>query len=78
MLSYILVTILHVLISLIIGYYGAQRKIGFLLSFLISLLGTPLIAIICVLLSEKRSDNDRFGDGQKQEKHFDIEQYRKS
>jgi hypothetical protein len=77
MLSYILLTIVNIAICLIIGYFGAQRKIGFMLSFLIALLGTPLIGIVCVLLSDKKNDNDRFGDSEHRDKHFDIEQYRK-
>ena len=40
------------LLSVLVGMVGASRRIGFGWSFLISLIFTPLIGLICVLLSD--------------------------
>ena len=51
-------TVLAVIVDLIICYFigklGEQRKIGFLLSFVLSLLLTPIIGLIITLLSKKK------------------------
>lgn len=78
MISYIFLTLANVTVCFIIGYYGRQRKIGFAISFLISLLLTPLIGIICVLMSERIDSDGDQGTNQKTEKSFDLERYRKS
>lgn len=40
------------LLSVLIGMIGASRRLGFGWSFLISLIFTPIVGLICVLLSE--------------------------
>ncbi len=40
------------LISTLVGMLGSSRRLGFGWSFLISLLFTPLVGLICVLLSD--------------------------
>ena len=40
------------LLSALVGMISAGRRLGFGWSFLISLLTTPLVGLICVLLSE--------------------------
>jgi hypothetical protein len=40
------------LLAVLVGMVGASRRIGFGWSFLISLIFTPLIGLICVLLSD--------------------------
>lgn len=44
------------LFSILVGLLGAQRNIGFGWSFLISLIFSPLVGLICVLLSTQRPD----------------------
>ncbi|MBQ6862345.1 MAG: hypothetical protein IIX12_07130 [Alistipes sp.] len=39
-------------LSVLVGLLGAQRNIGFGLSFLISLIFTPIVGLIFVLLSD--------------------------
>lgn len=40
------------LLSVLVGMIGASRRLGFGWSFLISLLTTPFVGLICVLLSD--------------------------
>lgn len=40
------------LISALVGMLGSSRRLGFGWSFLISLIFTPLVGLICVLLSD--------------------------
>lgn len=40
------------LLSVLVGMVGASRRIGFGWSFLISILLTPLVGLICALLSD--------------------------
>ncbi len=40
------------LMSILVGFIGSNRRIGFGLSFLLSLIFTPLIGLIFTLLSE--------------------------
>ena len=49
------------LLSVIVGLFGARRQIGFILTFIISLLLTPIAGIIVVLLSEKRQGPPDYG-----------------
>lgn len=44
------------LVSVLVGLLGARRNIGFGWAFILSLLFTPLVGLICVLLSEPRGD----------------------
>lgn len=46
------------LLSVLIGMIGASRRLGFGWSFLISLLFTPLVGLICVLLSDPLPQNE--------------------
>lgn len=48
--------IFSVPISIIVGIIGSKRKIGFITSFFISILLSPLIGIIFVLASKRLSD----------------------
>lgn len=41
-------------LSVLVGLLGARRSIGFTLSFLISLIFTPVVGIIFVLLSDEQ------------------------
>ncbi|MBO7382016.1 MAG: hypothetical protein J6Y87_01195 [Muribaculaceae bacterium] len=49
------------LLSILVGMFGARRKVGFTLTFLISLVLTPIAGIIVVLLSEKRKGGADYG-----------------
>lgn len=40
------------LLSVLVGLVGSNRRIGFGWSFLISLIFTPLVGLICTLLSD--------------------------
>ena len=40
------------LFSVLVGLFGSNRRIGFGWSFLISLIFTPLVGLICTLLSD--------------------------
>ena len=40
-------------LSALVGMIGASRRIGFGWSFLISLIFTPFVGLLCVLLSEQ-------------------------
>ncbi len=40
------------LLSALVGILGSSRRLGFGWSFLISLITTPLVGLICVLLSD--------------------------
>ncbi len=46
------------LLSVLIGMIGASRRLGFGWSFLISLIFTPLVGLICVLLSEPLASHE--------------------
>ena len=48
--------IVLIVFSIIIGYYGSRRRIGFTVAFLISLFLTPIIGLLCVFSSSKKSD----------------------
>lgn len=49
------------LLSVIVGLFGARRQVGFFLTFLISLLLTPIAGIIVVLLSDRRKGPADYG-----------------
>ena len=51
------------LLSVLVGMLGAQRNIGFGLSFLISLIFTPIVGLIFVLLSDPLPGNTSKGLG---------------
>lgn len=40
------------LLPVLVGYIGSRRRIGFGWAFLLSLVFTPLIGLICCLISE--------------------------
>lgn len=44
------------LLSVLVGIFGARRNIGFGWAFILSILFTPLVGLICALLSEPRED----------------------
>jgi ABC-type transport system involved in multi-copper enzyme maturation permease subunit len=52
----IIEAIVLIVFSIIIGYYGSRRRIGFTVAFLISLFLTPIIGLLCVFSSSKKSD----------------------
>ena len=61
------------------SFLRRKKKIGFMLALLVSLIFSPLIGIICVALSERKSnDNGRNNSSEKTNKGFDIEQFRKN
>lgn len=47
------------LLAVLVGLVGARRRIGFGWSFLLSAIFTPLVGLICCLLSDKLPDGDR-------------------
>lgn len=47
------------LASILIGIFGANRRIGFGWSFILSLLFTPIIGLICVLISQPLPNGER-------------------
>ena len=50
------------LLSVLVGLVGSNRRIGFGWSFLISLIFTPLVGLICTLLSDPLPcDEKRWG-----------------
>lgn len=49
----------NTLLSVIIGLFGAHRRIGFGWTFLLSVLLTPLAGIIAVLVSEKLPEQEK-------------------
>lgn len=50
-------------LSVLVGIFGAQRRLGFGWTFLLSLLFTPLVGLICALLSDPlpAAANRRYG-----------------
>ena len=40
------------LLSVLVGMIGSSRRLGFGWSFLISIISTPLVGLLCVLLSD--------------------------
>ncbi len=46
-------------LSVLVGLLGRKRKIGFGLSFLVSLIFTPLVGLIVTLLSEENENSER-------------------
>ena len=49
----------NTLLSVIVGLFGAKREIGFGWTFLISVVLSPIIGIVAVLVSEKLSGNQK-------------------
>lgn len=47
------------LINVLIGLLGSRRRIGFGWSFLVSLIGTPILGLIITLLFEPLPDRER-------------------
>ena len=47
--------LIYVTISLMVGWFGANRKLGFWAYFFGSLALTPLIGLLLVLVSDPRS-----------------------
>jgi|MEHZ01.5.fsa_nt_MEHZ011426568.1_6 hypothetical protein len=48
------IIVLWVLTSLIIGFLGTNRRLGFVGTFLVSLLFTPIIGLVVLLASDLR------------------------
>lgn len=46
-------------LSVLVGLIGSRRHIGFGWSFLLSVIFTPLVGLICVLLSDSLPDGSR-------------------
>jgi amino acid transporter len=70
--------LIWIILAFIIAYYGGQRKIGFPTALLVSLILSPFIGLICVALSEAKSNDggqNNTSDHSKNE-GFDIEQFR--
>lgn len=47
------------LLSILVGILGSRRRIGFGWSLLISLIFTPLLGLVAVLLSDELPDGER-------------------
>ena len=47
------------LLAVLVGLVGARRRIGFGWTFLLSAIFTPLIGLICCLISDKLPQSDR-------------------
>lgn len=47
------------LLSVLVGLIGSHRRIGFGWGFLLSAVFTPLVGLICVLLSDQLPDGSR-------------------
>lgn len=47
---------LYIMFCLIVGVIGTARKIGFFLSFLISLFASPIIGILVVIISPAKPE----------------------
>ena len=67
------ILVIYIALVLVVAHYGSKRQIGYRSSFFISLIFTPLVGIIAVLLSEKKN----LSKGRKRKK-FDIEDFRKN
>jgi len=69
-----------IIIAFIIASYGGQRKIGFIVALLVSLILSPLIGFMCVVLSERKNKDDGNNNppNQNTNNEFDIEQFRKN
>ncbi len=51
-----IIVVVWILASLIIGLMGSNRKLGFALMFLISLILSPVIGLIILLASDSKKD----------------------
>jgi len=51
--------ILWIVFSIVIGLVGSNRKIGFAGGFFLSLLLSPVIGLIVVLMSKSKDDSNR-------------------
>jgi len=69
-----------IILAFIIASYGGQRKIGFTVALLVSLILSPLIGFMCVILSERKNKDNRHNDSSNQntDNGFDIEQFRRN
>lgn len=59
--------ILYIIASIVIAYFGSDRRIGFFLTLLACLLLSPLIGLIIMLCSET---NQRYAERQEMYKYF--------
>ncbi len=69
-----------IIVAFIIASYGGQRKIGFIVALLVSLILSPLIGFMCVVLSERKNKGDGHNNSSNQntDNGFDIEQFRRN
>lgn len=51
--------VLHAILSIIVGILGADRETGFFGAFLISILFTPFVGVICVMSTPTKDEVDR-------------------
>lgn len=72
--------VVWIIVSFIIASYGGQRKIGFVVALLVSLILSPLIGFMCVALSERKNNDggQNNSSNQNTDKGFDIEQFRRN
>lgn len=47
---------LYVIASFIVGLIGTTRKLGFFLAFIISLFASPIVGILCVVISPAKEE----------------------
>ena len=50
-MNYSIALILYVVFSILVGLCGSQRRMGFIGTFIVSLLFTPLLVLILLLLT---------------------------
>ena len=50
-MNYSIALILYVVFSILVGLCGSQRRMGFIGTFIVSLLFTPLLVLIVLLLT---------------------------
>jgi FtsH-binding integral membrane protein len=50
-MNYSVAVILYVVFSILVGICGSQRRMGFIGTFIVSLLFTPVIVLIVLLLT---------------------------
>jgi len=63
--------LIYIPLCFIIGYAGSDRKIGFGMSFLLSLLFTPLVGFIVTILSPNKAQAEYYENINKEKRTSD-------
>lgn len=61
-MDYAIIVFLWVLLSYAVGYYGSKRRIGFWMSFFLSIILSPLWGFFITSLSHKIDDGNTKDD----------------